>query len=162
MACGGSRPIRSTNHRTPLKLWTVNFSSSRRMSSRLWAFLRRTGSRSYCATGPRPNRGLHKAARFSLRDQGALLGYWHDPDVFFAAHFPFEPDQWKHRTTRRRTPTQRKRGLRENLGDMLAQLQLPAGDLGGDQLVAGRQFNQRLSLGERGQRHLSFELGRIS
>ena len=45
---------------------------------------------------------------------------------------------------------------------MLAQLQLPTRDLGHGQLVAGGQFGQRLALGQRGQRHLGSELGRVA
>ncbi|OGX83515.1 hypothetical protein BEN48_17035 [Hymenobacter glacialis] len=50
----------------------------------------------------------------------------------------------------------------KDLRGLFPQLQLPARDLGGGQLVMGGQLSQRLVLGERGQRHLSFELGRIA
>lgn len=50
----------------------------------------------------------------------------------------------------------------KNLGGLLAQLQLPARDLGRGQLVVSRQFGQRLALGERGQRYLRFKLGRVT
>ena len=50
----------------------------------------------------------------------------------------------------------------KNLRGLLAQLQLPARDLGRGQLVAGSQVGQRLALGERSQRHLGFELGRMA
>ena len=50
----------------------------------------------------------------------------------------------------------------KNLGGLLAQLEFPARDLGRGQLVESRQFGQRLTLGERGQRYLGFKLGLVT
>ena len=53
-------------------------------------------------------------------------------------------------------------GSAKVLGRLLAQLQLPARDLGRGQLVVSRQLRQRLALGEGSQRHLGFELDRVA
>ena len=50
----------------------------------------------------------------------------------------------------------------KNLCGLLAQLQLPARNSGRGQLAAGDKVSQRLALGERSQRYLGFELGRVA